>query len=209
VRSLWRTGQILLTRGATDRVAAAFALGVFIAFFPILGIHSAMALALAVVFRLNKSHPGRGLDEQPWTIAPIYTAGTLMGCLVLGSRREPRRRRLVAPRARVLRVAPRRLPPLLLPFVVGSLLLGAVAGTLSFLVCGPSSRAPSGAGVRRRTDQMGGAARGVRCSLEGVSRAEEGLLVEWPAQELEADGRPAAKPQGKGEPAVRPGWRAR
>ena len=140
MRSLWRTGQILLhLEEPPTRVAAAFALGVFIAFFPILGIHSAMALALAVVFRLNKVAILVGAwTNNPWTIAPIYTAGTLMGCLVLG-------------------VSPASLGdvdwslhgrafyesllagfrPLLLPFVVGSLLLGAVAGTLSFLVLRP------------------------------------------------------------------------
>jgi uncharacterized protein (DUF2062 family) len=69
----------------------------------------------------------------------MYTAGTLVGCLVLG-------------------VSPSQLGavdwslhgrafyesllagfrPLLLPFVVGSLLLGAAAATLSFLVLRPA-----------------------------------------------------------------------
>ena len=53
MRWLRRAGQILLhVEDSPPRVAAAFGLGVFIAFFPILGIHTGMALLLAVAFRL-------------------------------------------------------------------------------------------------------------------------------------------------------------
>jgi hypothetical protein len=129
-------------------VAAAFALGVFIAFFPVLGIHTAMALGLAVAFRLNKVAVLIGAwTNNPWTIAPMYTAGTLLGCLVLG-------------------VSPARLGavdwslhgrafyesvlagfgPLLLPFVVGSLLLGAAAAIVCFLVLRPALERRRGIG---------------------------------------------------------------
>ena len=92
------------------RVAAAFAIGIFIAFFPVLGIHTGMALAIAFAFRLNKVAILTGAwINNPWTLAPIYTAGTLLGCALLGiSPREPGRHRLVAQRPRLLRVASSR-----------------------------------------------------------------------------------------------------
>src|SRR5512137_774565 len=80
-----RLRVLLQVEGSPSRVAGAFALGVFIAFFPILGIHTGMALALAILFRLNKVAilTGAWLNN-PWTLAPIYTAGTLVGCALLG-----------------------------------------------------------------------------------------------------------------------------
>jgi len=119
-----------------NRVAAAFGLGVFIAFFPLLGIHIITALGLAVVLRLNKAVLIAGtLTNNPWTVAPMYTAGTLLGCAMLG----------VSPASLAeidwslsgrafYRSLVSGLGPLLLPYVVGNLLLGAVAGTIAFAV---------------------------------------------------------------------------
>jgi uncharacterized protein len=132
-----RTGQILLQlEDSPTRVAAAFALGVFIAFFPILGIHTGLAIGIALAFRLNKVAILAGAwTNNPWTLAPMYTAGTLLGCFVLGvspaslggidwSRHG---RAFYASLVEGFR-------PLLGPFIVGNLVLGAVAATLSFLV---------------------------------------------------------------------------
>ncbi len=134
---LSRTSRLLLqVEGSPPRVAFAFALGVFIAFFPLLGIHTLMAIGLALAFRLNRVAILAGAwTNNPWTIAPMYTAGTLLGCSLL-------------------RVSPASLgevnwslhgrafydsliagfSPLLLPFVIGNLVLGAAAAVASFLV---------------------------------------------------------------------------
>ena len=120
--------------GSPGRVAAAFGIGVFIAFFPILGIHTGLALAIALLFRLNKFAilVGAWLNN-PWTIAPIYGAGTLAGCLLLGI--PP-----VTPagidwslkgRAFYSALAT-TLEPFVWPFVVGNLALGVVAGMVAF-----------------------------------------------------------------------------
>jgi uncharacterized protein len=136
MRWLRRTGQILLhVEDSPSRVALAFALGVFIAFFPILGIHTAAAILVAIAFRLNKVAILFGAwTNNPWTLAPMYTAGTLLGCFLLG----------VSPaslsgidwsshgRAFYQSLAA-GLRPLLLPFVVGNLALGAAAALASFL----------------------------------------------------------------------------
>jgi uncharacterized protein (DUF2062 family) len=70
---------------APARVALAFAIGVWIAFFPILGIHTGLALAIAFLFRLNRVAilAGAWLNN-PWTLAPMYMAGTILGCGLLG-----------------------------------------------------------------------------------------------------------------------------
>ena len=136
MRWLRRTLQILLhVEDSPSRVALAFALGVFIAFSPLLGIHTGLAIAIAIAFRLNKTAILVGAwTNNPWTIAPMYSAGTLLGCFVLGV--SPTSlgeidwslsgRAFYASLGSGLR-------PLVLPFVVGNLALGAAAGLVSFL----------------------------------------------------------------------------
>ena len=135
MRWLRRTGQILIhVEDSPSRVALAFSLGIFIAFSPILGIHTGLAIAIAIGFRLNKAAILVGAwTNNPWTIAPMYSAGTLLGCFVLGvspaslgeidwslSGRE-----FYTSLAAGLR-------PLLMPFIVGNLVLGAAAAAVSF-----------------------------------------------------------------------------
>jgi uncharacterized protein len=134
---LRRTGQILLhVEDSPSRVALAFAVGVFIAFSPLLGIHTLLAIVIAISFRLSKPATVVGAwTNNPWTIAPMYSAGTLLGCFVLG----------VSPaslseidwslhgRAFYQSLAA-GFRPLLMPFIVGNLVLGAAASVVSFLV---------------------------------------------------------------------------
>jgi uncharacterized protein (DUF2062 family) len=66
-------------------VALAFGIGLFIAFFPLLGIHTGLALVIALTFRLSRVALLAGAwVNNPWTLAPMYTAGTLVGCALLG-----------------------------------------------------------------------------------------------------------------------------
>jgi len=137
MRWLRRTGQILLhVEDSPTRVALAFALGVFIAFFPILGVHTGLAIAIALAFRLNKVALLAGAwTNNPWTIAPMYSAGTILGAFILG----------VSPASvgavdwslsgrAFYESLLTGLRPLVLPFVVGNLVLGAAAGAVTFLV---------------------------------------------------------------------------
>jgi hypothetical protein len=152
---------ILQLDDAPDRVAASFGLGVFIAFFPLIGIHILMALALTVALRLNRLAVLAGIFVcNPWTIAPMFAAGTLVGCAVLG----------VSPNSlagidwslsgRAFHESVLAgLGPLVLPFAVGNLVLGAVAGVASFLML----RAVL---ARRRQPTTGARARGGSSSAE-------------------------------------------
>jgi len=116
------------------RTALAFGIGVFIAFFPLLGIHTALALALAFAFRLNRVAILLGAYiNNPWTLAPLYMAGTLFGGLLLGvpthglaeidwgSHGSTFYQALLA-----------GLKPYLWPFVIGNTVLGVVAGVGSY-----------------------------------------------------------------------------
>jgi hypothetical protein len=83
---LGRALQILLhVEDTPHRIALAFAIGVWIACSPLFGIHTAMALGIAFLFRLSRAAMLLGAYiNNPWTFAPIYTAGTFLGSLLLG-----------------------------------------------------------------------------------------------------------------------------
>ncbi len=133
---LGRLRLLLQLEGSPDRIALSFALGIFIAFFPLLGIHTGLALALAFAFRLKKVAILTGAwVNNPWTIAPMYTAGTLLGCALVG----------VSP-ASVGEVdwslhgrafyhsLIEGFRPLLVPFVVGNLVAGAAAALVTYFL---------------------------------------------------------------------------
>src|SRR5262249_56833948 len=76
---------VLSVEDRPSRVALAFAIGVFIAFFPLLGIHTGLALAIAFYFRLNRVAILAGAwINNPWTLAPMFMAGTVVGCAIFG-----------------------------------------------------------------------------------------------------------------------------
>lgn len=132
---LHKAVQILLYLEDTPhRTALAFAIGVFIAFFPVLGIHTGMALAIGFLFRLGRGPILVGAYiNNPWTLAPLYMAGTVLGCSLLGISPEGLRvidwslhgwafyRALLA-----------SLRPYLWPFVVGNTVLGVVGGAAGY-----------------------------------------------------------------------------
>jgi uncharacterized protein (DUF2062 family) len=137
MRHLRRLAQLVLrVEGSPTRVALAFGTGMFLAFFPIFGVHTLLALGLAWAFRLNRVAVLAGtFTNNPWTIGPMYTAGTLVGCALLG----------VSP-TRVSEVdwslsgqafyasAVDSFGSLVWPFVLGNLVLGAVVGVIGFFV---------------------------------------------------------------------------
>jgi uncharacterized protein (DUF2062 family) len=118
------------------RIALAFGLGVFIAFSPLLGLHTVMALGIAVAFRLSKAAMILGIYvNNPWTIAPMYMAGTALGCLLLGvSTDDLAAIRFDAHGWAFYRTLLEQLRPYLWPFVVGNTVLGVVGGVLAYFV---------------------------------------------------------------------------
>ena len=132
-RRLARLVHILLCLDDSPaHVALSFAVGVWIAFFPLFGIHTGLALVLAFALRLNRAAILLGAYvNNPWTLAPLYMSGTLVGCALFGV--SPARLWNVEwahtwnPLATLV-----ALQPLLWPFVVGNLLLGTVVSVATY-----------------------------------------------------------------------------
>jgi len=133
---LRRTVQILLhVEDSPRRTAVAFGIGVFIAFCPLLGIHTGLALAIAFLFRLSRVAILFGAYiNNPWTLAPLYIAGTLFGCLLLDVPAHGLAEidwRLHG--SGFYRALFASLKPYLWPFVIGNTLLGVIAGVGGYL----------------------------------------------------------------------------
>lgn len=127
--------SLLHVDGTPHRTALAFALGVFIAFSPLLGIHTGMALLIAFVFRLSRVAILTGAYlNNPWTLAPMYMAGTLLGCVLLdvpphGLDAVDWKLHGRAFYTHLLET----LRPYLWPYVVGNTVLGAVAALAAYV----------------------------------------------------------------------------
>ena len=67
------------------RIALAFAVGVFLAFSPFIGLHTLLGLGIAFLFGLNRVAMLVGLFvNNPWTLVPIYAIATYIGGLMVG-----------------------------------------------------------------------------------------------------------------------------
>jgi uncharacterized protein (DUF2062 family) len=129
------------------RTAAAFAVGVAVGFSPFVGLHMVIGLALAFMFNLNRVAVFAGLwVNLPWFMGPYYAATTALGGWITRTPMPPeflsqleRIRSLEGWHARTTALI-QLLRPLLVPYMLGSLLacvpIGVVTyrGTLAFLL---------------------------------------------------------------------------
>jgi uncharacterized protein len=77
--------QLLHTHDTPQRTAIAYALGVFIGFSPLLGLHTVLGLILAFALSLNRVAVLVGVySNLPWILVPYYTLTTWLGASVLG-----------------------------------------------------------------------------------------------------------------------------
>jgi uncharacterized protein (DUF2062 family) len=133
---LRRALQVLVRiEDSPHRTALAFAIGVWIAFLPLIGIHTALALLIAFAFRLNRVTLLLGAYvNNPWTLVPLFMAGTFLGCVLLG----------IPPSTLWALEWPRgewhahemfvRLRPIVAPFLVGNVALGTISALLSYTI---------------------------------------------------------------------------
>jgi uncharacterized protein (DUF2062 family) len=138
--------QLLHTHDTPHRTAAAYALGVFLGFSPLLGLHTALGLALAFLLGLNRVAVVLGVySNLPWILPAYYAVSTLAGAAVLGVDIQPRAfqeamRAFSAASWSVgeLNGLARTLAPIVWSFVLGStagaLLLGAAAYRISLVM---------------------------------------------------------------------------
>lgn len=69
---------------SVEKISLSFAVGLFIAFSPLFGTHLLTVLLIVLIFNVNKSALLAGaLVNNPWTVIPMYTAGTFLGFLLL------------------------------------------------------------------------------------------------------------------------------
>jgi uncharacterized protein len=130
-----RTVEMLLRLDDTPhRTAVAFGLGLWLAFFPLLGIHTGLALLIAFLFRLNRPALLVGVYfSNPWTVAPLYIAGTMLGCAVLGVPTDALEQIDWELHGMAFyRTLAVHLRPYLWPFIVGNTVLGVLAGLIGY-----------------------------------------------------------------------------
>lgn len=72
--------------GAKNHTATSFAIGVLIGFSPFLGLHTAIALTLCLLSRVNKAAIILGtMTNLPWIVPPYYAFSIWLGALLLGT----------------------------------------------------------------------------------------------------------------------------
>jgi len=77
--------RLLALDDTPERIALAFAVGVFLAFSPLLGLHTIIGVGIAFFFGLNRVAVLLGVFiNNPWTLVPIYTAATYLGGMFVG-----------------------------------------------------------------------------------------------------------------------------
>jgi hypothetical protein len=82
--------QLLHTHDTPQRTAAAYALGVFFGFSPMLGLHTVLGLVFAFALNLNRVAVLLGIySNLPWILPAYYTLATVLGAKLLGIRVPP------------------------------------------------------------------------------------------------------------------------
>jgi uncharacterized protein (DUF2062 family) len=152
VRSLLR--QLLHLGDSPDRTAGAFALGVFLAFSPFIGLHTVLGLAFAFLLRLNRVAVLIGVwTNTPWTLAPAISLGTAIGFVTLGTETKLSINWDSILSADFWRHMWSDVENLLLPFFVGNLILSAVIALLAFVVARRILRRHRGTGEKPPTPE--------------------------------------------------------
>ena len=83
--------QLLHTHDTPQRTAAAYAVGVFFGFSPLLGFHTMLGLIVAFAFNLNRVAVLLGVySNLPWILPAYYTVATVIGARMLGVPIRPR-----------------------------------------------------------------------------------------------------------------------
>lgn len=78
--------RLLDLDGHPARIAAGFGVGIFISFTPFFGVHTPMAIVLALLFRLNKVATVTGAwVNTPVTVIPALVASHEIGRFILGT----------------------------------------------------------------------------------------------------------------------------
>ncbi len=136
-RILARLEEATGAAGDPSQFAASWAVGVGIGLSPLLGAHTLLALALALLLRLNKVDVLLGtLVSNPWTLSVYFPLATTLGATILGTRLAlppwPAAGELTDPAFWRQHAAWVR--PLLLSWLVGAALIAMAGAALTFVL---------------------------------------------------------------------------
>lgn len=127
LRALLR--HVLHLQESPQRTAMAFALGVFIAFSPAYGLHTAMVVLCTWLFGLNFLALLAGaLVNNPWTIVPILGATYWTGAFLLGRTDAP----TFDWHDLSFSALYQQILPYAIPFALGGLILSVLGALLSY-----------------------------------------------------------------------------
>lgn len=122
--------RVLGLNDTPHRTALAFAVGVFIAFSPLLGLHFILAIVSAWLFRLNRMAILVGaFVNNPWTFTPITLSSTWFGIELCCKTHE------IPPinfESLTFSTMGAQLKSYFFPFVLGSTLLGLLFAVVSY-----------------------------------------------------------------------------
>ncbi len=123
---------IFLVKDTPHRISIAFALGVFLGISPFLGFHTVGAFFLAWLLGLNRLVAIVGVYvTNPWTIVPIYSFNLWIGIKMIGINQALPD---VDWQNLTIMYLINHLTPLIVPFIAGSIIVGAVAGIVSYFI---------------------------------------------------------------------------
>lgn len=126
-----RIRRIFTLDDSPSQLAAAFALGVFIAFSPTIGLHTVSCILFAWMFRLSKLVVfTAAFINNPWTIVPMYGFCLWFGIKITGGDAVPS----IPWKELSFTNAYDVLMPYLWPFIAGSLVVGLIAALLAYFV---------------------------------------------------------------------------
>ncbi len=115
-----------------NQLATAFAVGIFIAFSPTLGLHTLSCLLIAWMFRLSKIVVlTAAFVNNPWTIVPLYGFCLWFGMKITGTGATAPD---IAWNELTFRNAYTVLAPYLWPFVAGTVLVGLAAAVVAYVL---------------------------------------------------------------------------
>jgi len=127
-----RIRSVFQLKDSPNKIASAFALGVFIAFTPTIGLHTISCLVLAWLFRFsNFVVLTAAFLNNPWTIVPLYGFCLWFGIKITGTMVATPD---IAWQTLTFSSAYHVLRPYLWPFVVGTIVVGACAAVISYFL---------------------------------------------------------------------------
>jgi uncharacterized protein (DUF2062 family) len=114
------------------KLALAFALGVFVAFSPTVGLHIASCILLAWIFRVSKLVVlTASFINNPWTVVPLYGFCIWFGIKITGTTVPVPQ---IAWNELTFTSAYLILKPYLWPYIAGTLILGTIAAIAAYLL---------------------------------------------------------------------------